>query len=208
MRKHNSIISSQRAFTLAELLIVIAIIGILVGISIPVFAAQKEKSAETTDIANMRAAKAAAVQVFYSGISDADSADAYGFTWYNSTSTAEKSNAWGVYDADAGTFISSGKGKKFKDLKITLDDAYGQGTDKDGGTVVNGYNANYDYTDAVIMVTIFPNGIGTNVKQYGYDISLKDTPCIIIEWRRLTNNKPYVGRDVGKFTGQVIFLEE
>ncbi|MCR5616182.1 MAG: prepilin-type N-terminal cleavage/methylation domain-containing protein [Saccharofermentans sp.] len=58
--KINKRSGSRKAFTLAELLIVVAIIGVLVGISIPIFMAQKEKSAEATDIANMRAAKAAA----------------------------------------------------------------------------------------------------------------------------------------------------
>ncbi len=51
--------SSKKGFTLAELLIVVAIIGVLVGISIPIFTTQLEKSREATDIANMRAAKAA-----------------------------------------------------------------------------------------------------------------------------------------------------
>lgn len=52
--------SSKKGFTLAELLIVVAIIGVLVGISIPIFTTQLEKSREATDIANLRAAKAAA----------------------------------------------------------------------------------------------------------------------------------------------------
>ncbi len=51
--------SSKKGFTLAELLIVVAIIGVLVGISIPIFTTQLEKSREATDIANLRAAKAA-----------------------------------------------------------------------------------------------------------------------------------------------------
>lgn len=41
-------------FTLAELLIVIAIIAVLVGIVMPVFSAQLEKSREATDLANVR----------------------------------------------------------------------------------------------------------------------------------------------------------
>ena len=47
---------NRRAFTLAELMIVMAIIAVLVGISIPIFMGQLEKSKEATDIANMRAA--------------------------------------------------------------------------------------------------------------------------------------------------------
>ena len=37
-------------FTLAELLIVVAIIGVLVAISIPIFSSQLEKSREATDL--------------------------------------------------------------------------------------------------------------------------------------------------------------
>ncbi len=42
-------------FTLAELLIVVAIIGVLVAVTIPVFSRQLEKSREATDLANVRA---------------------------------------------------------------------------------------------------------------------------------------------------------
>ena len=42
-------------FTLAELLIVVAIIGVLVAVTIPVFSRQLEKSHEATDLANVRA---------------------------------------------------------------------------------------------------------------------------------------------------------
>ncbi len=45
-------------FTIIELLVVVAIIGILVAISIPVFAGQLEKAREATDIANIRSAYA------------------------------------------------------------------------------------------------------------------------------------------------------
>lgn len=42
-------------FTLAELMIVVAIIGVLVAVTIPVFSQQLEKSREATDLANVRA---------------------------------------------------------------------------------------------------------------------------------------------------------
>ena len=51
---------NQKGFTLAELLIVVAIIAVLVAIAIPVFGRQLEKSRETTDAANLRSAYAAA----------------------------------------------------------------------------------------------------------------------------------------------------
>ena len=47
-------------FTLAELLIVVAIIAVLVAISIPIFTIQLEKSREATDMANFRVAYAEA----------------------------------------------------------------------------------------------------------------------------------------------------
>jgi len=53
--------SNRKGFTLAELLIVVAIIGVLVGVSIPIFTSQLEKSRQATDLANMRSAKSAAL---------------------------------------------------------------------------------------------------------------------------------------------------
>lgn len=45
---------NKKGFTLAELLIVVAIIAVLVAISIPIFTTQLEKSREATDEANIR----------------------------------------------------------------------------------------------------------------------------------------------------------
>ena len=49
---------SREGFTLAELLIVVAIIAVLVDVAIPVFGNQLEKSREAADLANVRAAYA------------------------------------------------------------------------------------------------------------------------------------------------------
>ena len=51
---------NEKGFTLAELLIVVAIIGVLVAISIPIFTAQLEKSRDAVTMANVRAAYAEA----------------------------------------------------------------------------------------------------------------------------------------------------
>jgi len=51
----------NKGFTLAELLIVVAIIAVLVAISIPIFTTKLEKSREATDAANIRSAYAEVV---------------------------------------------------------------------------------------------------------------------------------------------------
>ena len=48
----------DKGFTLAELLIVVAIIAVLVAIAIPIFSSQLEKSREAVDLANIRSAYA------------------------------------------------------------------------------------------------------------------------------------------------------
>lgn len=48
--------NNQKGFTLAELLIVVAIIAVLVAIGIPVFAGQLEKSREAVDLSDIRSA--------------------------------------------------------------------------------------------------------------------------------------------------------
>lgn len=48
----------NKGFTLAELLVVVAIIAVLVVISIPIFSSQLEKARQATDLANIRAAYA------------------------------------------------------------------------------------------------------------------------------------------------------
>lgn len=52
---------NKKGFTLAELLIVVAIIAVLVAISIPIFTSQLKKARLATNQANARAAHAAVV---------------------------------------------------------------------------------------------------------------------------------------------------
>ena len=55
----------KKGFTLAELLIVVAIIGVLVAVSVPIFTAQRRKAVDAVNKANIRAAKAMALAAFY-----------------------------------------------------------------------------------------------------------------------------------------------
>lgn len=50
--------TNKKGFTLAELLVVVAIIAVLVAIAIPIFTSQLEKAREAVDAANIRAAYA------------------------------------------------------------------------------------------------------------------------------------------------------
>ena len=67
----------KSGFTLAELLVVVAIIGILVAISIPVFSGQLEKAREATDIANVRSAYS---EVMSDAITENTSSETYDAT--------------------------------------------------------------------------------------------------------------------------------
>ncbi|MCH3960586.1 MAG: prepilin-type N-terminal cleavage/methylation domain-containing protein [Solobacterium sp.] len=59
-------LNKKKGFTLAELLVVVAIIAVLVAISIPIFTSQLDKARKATNEANLRAAKGAAVSEYLS----------------------------------------------------------------------------------------------------------------------------------------------
>ena len=60
-------LKSDRGFTLAELLIVVAIIGVLVAIAIPIFTSQLEKSREAVDLSDVRSAYAEVMMAAITG---------------------------------------------------------------------------------------------------------------------------------------------
>lgn len=99
--------------------------GVLVAISIPIFTAQLEKSRESTDLANLRAAKAAAVTAYLTE-------DAVLFDT-NSTTGAKTLKTGNLY-YNAGKGVIDGTG-----------DAIGKGTGTDGGCGSFTFG-NYTYT--------------------------------------------------------------
>ena len=120
MKKNN-----KKGFTLAELLIVVAIIAVLVAVAIPVFTAQLHKAQDATEIANARSLYAERQADFLSNAGNAsykadttnnlngkalefkngscsvtfDSAKGYTVTWTpgtNCTSCGNEEQKWGA----------------------------------------------------------------------------------------------------------------
>ncbi len=103
----------NKGFTLAELLVVVAIIGVLVAVSIPIFTGQLEKARVATDKANVRAAKVAAVAEYLNAGATGEAT-----YYYDAVSGAVKSSAENIKgygkststDTDAeGMPVSNGK---------------------------------------------------------------------------------------------------
>ncbi|ETP71474.1 prepilin-type N-terminal cleavage/methylation domain-containing protein [Lachnospiraceae bacterium JC7] len=156
----------KNGFTIVELLIVIGIIGILVAISIPYINARLERAREAHDIATMRAAASAAIDLYYAGVCDGKTADDAGLSW-DTGGGAVSSNAYGAYDPATGRFY------KKRDLLPASAKKYGRGTKMDGGTVFESgsekglaYLASEDYTNAVVMVSIYPKANPAHVDVY------------------------------------------
>lgn len=57
----------QKGFTLAELLIVVAIIAVLVAVAIPIFRNQLEKARRAVDMQNARAVQSALTNAYSTG---------------------------------------------------------------------------------------------------------------------------------------------
>lgn len=97
MKKKNN-----KGFTLAELLIVVAIIAVLTAIAIPVFTTQLEKSRESTDLANLRSAYAQVMTdvLTWDGSGDIDpvvvNAQQTQASWQNAGDSATANIAGGI----------------------------------------------------------------------------------------------------------------
>ena len=124
----------KKGFTLAELLVVVAIIGILVAVSIPIFAGQAEKAREATDAANERSAKAAASAKYLTD-------EKYGIFFYDAVSgtledTYTDITAYGKAKAHINKIVRctlSNTGDLTLDWTIGgIDDTVDLGTSSDG----------------------------------------------------------------------------
>ena len=155
----------RKGFTVAELLIVVAIVTVLVAISIPAFMKYAEKAREAYDIYTMRQAASAAIQLYYAGVTNQASATAAGLSWSNDGGN-EGHNAYGAYDPRSGTFYKS------RDALPAAVKTYGKGTERDGGTLYimgnprGAYSSTSDYRKACVMVSIYPDANPKHVDIY------------------------------------------
>ncbi len=169
--------SNRKGFTLAELLIVVAIIAVVIAIAIPIINKQLEKSREAADIYTMRQAASAAIELYYAGVKDSATAQAAGMKWWEGGSVSSY-NAAGAYVPATGTFVPT------RDKLPASAKSYGKGTTLDGGTTFimgnpkGAYAPKEDYTKAVVMVSIYPNASPAYVYVY---------------WKNNISNTQYVG---------------
>lgn len=127
--------NSKKGFTMAELLIVVAIIAVLVAVAIPVFTTQLEKAREATDIANIRGVVAEMSAAYYDGkapagsppdasyLIDGEYVDAYMFEF----ALKQKNDGWETDAPDMGanvTFVdepTTSGGEPYVDVYMIVD---------------------------------------------------------------------------------------
>jgi prepilin-type N-terminal cleavage/methylation domain-containing protein len=134
---------NKKGFTLAELLIVVAIIGVLVAISIPIFTSQLEKAREATDAANIRSQYA---EVMAEAITDGGHVK--GNDMFGAVELKQKKNEWqstglkenlqGVYQRIEGDYPKAGGTAwvEYKDDQVILH--YEGGSESTGGGSTGG----------------------------------------------------------------------
>ena len=181
--------NKKHGFTLAELLIVVAIIGVLVGIYVPIINKQIEKAREAHDIYTMRTAASAAISLYYAGVSDEKSAQASGLKWWQNDGK-DQANAAGVYDPKTGKFhpIKSDDAGPYKCGKGTKTNA---GTNFTMGNSNGAYAPGEDYTDAALLVSIYPLGNNKHVDVYWKHTEGKDTKGKYVGGQTSANNPKY-----------------
>ena len=123
--------NNKKGFTLAELLIVVAIIAVLVAISIPIFTNQLEKAREATDASNIRAA--------YAEVS-ADALTEGGTVTSKYVTATQTKDKW--QSADAG---------ENDNMKIGGQNV-GSASTSTGGTN-KGWTISYDSTNSKVTIT-------------------------------------------------------
>lgn len=115
---------NKKGFTLAELLVVVAIVGILVAISIPVFTAQLSKARKATNQANLRAAKAAAVAQYMTDEMDTNATAEVIYDYDLATGTVKSigntNSEYIVKDANKKEIDSEDGSEQYKKINVKV----------------------------------------------------------------------------------------
>lgn len=148
--------ANRKGFTLAELLIVVAIIGILVAISVPIFKSQLKKARIATNQANARTAKSVALAEYQS---DTDLEGEYAMYWY---------------DCSTGKLLSMGSPDDGNSSYIYNEETEGRMSIYNDQIVSISYSAIMG-GDVTNLTENDKNDLGKEIyKQWGVKIALKD----------------------------------
>ena len=186
----------DKGFTLAELLIVVAIIGVLVAIAIPIFNGQLEKSREAVDAANIRSQYAEV-------ISDAllDGTSVNGSEKYGAVQLKQKKDNWqntelatnlhSVYAQVIGTPVANGTAwVEYNDSTgqailhyeggtgNTTGGSTGEGSGTTGGSDSTGGNTSGSGTGST-GTNADPNKAYENLGSQANDWPEKGTDCVV-----------------------------
>jgi type IV pilus assembly protein PilA len=136
---------NKKGFTLAELLIVVAIIAVLVAIAIPVFTSQLEKSRESTDAANIRNAYA---EIMVGILEDQSS-----FTTSQTVQFQQQQAGWQNTDVKTSLeALETNGGSNIGDLAVTFNGTIDNVTAS--GTAAFSYTAGTSTAHPTLTITI------------------------------------------------------
>ncbi|MPM58321.1 hypothetical protein SDC9_105152 [bioreactor metagenome] len=111
---------SKKGFTLMEMLIVVAIIGILVAIAVPVFSTQLNTAKVQVDAANLRSAESMAVADYM--LNTRTGAATYCFNYTEETHTLEIAYGTAPALAATGSVRGEASGNTGNTIKVVVTD--------------------------------------------------------------------------------------
>lgn len=130
---------NEKGFTLAELLIVVAIIGVLVAISIPIFTTQLQKARFGTNQANARSAMSGAVADWLETDDSSKSGDLV-YSFSAKTGKITPSDTAATTAISTKNDVTSITLKTDSELGSKVYDTWTVTIDKDGNIITINYN--------------------------------------------------------------------
>ena len=182
----------NKGFTLGELLIVVAIIGVLVAISIPIFTSQLEKAREATDAANIRSQYAEVMSEAITEGGNVSGKDLFGAVELKQKkdewqSTGLKENLEGVYQKVEGDYPKAGGTAwvEYKDDQVILH--YEGGSDSGGSTGggstsggTGGGSGSLANPDEINTTTNLPNAFNSSINDWNKIVSENPSYNIVL----------------------------